>query len=96
MMHAKILEIPDERPTQSDGDLAGCLKQLSAADRNYYRRRAIQEDEAAARAPCSEARLAHKDLAAAYWQLCRSKSDSANPHFASELAMFRFNSLPTD
>lgn len=96
MMHAKILETPEPDRARSNEQFAECVKQLSSADRDFYRRRAVQEDEASARAVCCEARLAHEELAAAYRQLCRSNGASADPHRASELAMFRFNPRPVD
>ena len=96
MMHAKILETPDPSRAQSNDELAEYVKRLSSTDRDFYRRRAVQEDEAAARASCCEARLAHEELAAAYRQLCRSKGVPVDPHLASELAMFRFNRKPAD
>lgn len=96
MMHAKIIENPDQGRSQSNSKLSKCVKQLSSADRDYFRRRATQESEAAASASCCEARLAHEELAAGYLQLCRSNGAPADPHLASELVMFRFNPRPTD
>lgn len=72
MMHAKILETPEKGRAQSKEQPAKGVKQLGSADSDYYRRRAVQEDEAAARASCCEARVAHSELAAAYGQLCLS------------------------
>jgi hypothetical protein len=95
-MQAKILETPEQSRAQSAKQLAECVKRLSSADRDYYRRRAVQEDEAATRAGCCEARLAHAELAAAYRQLCRSEGAQLDPRLASELAMFRFNPRPAD
>lgn len=96
MMHAKIFEMPGECRTGSDEKLAECVKHLSSADKAYFRRRAVQEKDAAASASCSEARCAHEELAAAYLQLCRSNGEPADPHLASELVMFRFNPRPAD
>jgi hypothetical protein len=95
-MHAKILEAPEQIRAQSGERVVECVKRLSSADRDYYRRRALQEDEAATRAASCEARLAHSELAAAYRQLCRSDGAQLDPCLASELAMFRFNPRPAD
>ena len=96
MMHAKVIETPEQGREPSNNELAECLKQLTSVDRDYYRLRVAQEDEAARRASCDEARLAHEELAAAYRQLCQSDGAPVDPHLASELVMFRFNPKPTD
>jgi hypothetical protein len=79
MMHAMILEAPAQSRAHSNEQLAGRAIQLSSADRDYYRRRKIQEYEAAARASCCEARFAHEELAAAYRQFCRSNEAPIDP-----------------
>lgn len=95
MMHAKNIETPEQSGPTSNDQFAECVKKLSSTDRDFYRRRAAQEDEAAASASCSEARLAHEELAAAYRQLCHSKGAPIDTHLASEMLMFRFNPKPT-
>jgi len=96
MMHAKIIEEPNQSRSQSNEQLAECMKQLNSADRDYYRRRAVQEDDAAARASCCEAHHVHEELAAAYRQLCRSNGTAVDPDLAAEMVMFRFNPRRTD
>ena len=90
MMHADIVEA---RGPESLGE---CVRQLSQADRDYFRRRAAQEAEAARAASCCEARLAHEALASAYRLLCSSRKAAADPHLASELSMFQFKPSPAD
>lgn len=96
MMHANIIETPEQRLVQSSDQLAQCVKKLNPVDREYFHRRAIEEDDAAVKASCDEARLAHQELAAAYRQLSRTDGECVDPHLASELVMFRFNPKPAD
>lgn len=96
MMHAKIIETPEQSGPTSNDQFAECVKKLSSTDRDFYRRRAAQEDEAAASASCCEARLAHEELAAAYRQLCHSSGGPIDAHLASEMVMFLFNAKPAD
>lgn len=86
-------DIVQARGVESLGE---CVAQLSEADRDYYRRRAAQETEAASESSCCEARMAHEELAAAYRLLCSTGQCQADPHLASELTMFQFNPKPTD
>ena len=88
MMHAKNLATPESRAPSNEQPANG-LRQRSSADRDYYHRRAVQKDEAAARASCYEARNAHEKLAAAYGQLCQS-----NGAFADPSLFFSAGSLP--
>ena len=44
---------------------------MDANDRAYFLRRALQEQEAARLATCSQARNRHEELAAAYHFRCR-------------------------
>lgn len=90
-MHADTFETPEQGQTQSTERLDERVKQWSSEDRDYFRSRAIEEDDAAARASSCEARFAHKELAAAYRQLCRFNGYQRDPHLASERAMFRSN-----
>lgn len=96
MMHADIVQTttPDPPPARPEETLAWCTRGLTAADRNYFRRRAAQEAEASRASGCDEAKLAHEELATAYRLLCTPRKAPAQPHLASELAMFRFNPKP--
>jgi hypothetical protein len=98
MIHAIIVDEPRPDPSRvrPADTLAECVQHLSAADREYFQSRAVQESEAARDASCSEARVAHEELAKAYGQLCSSIEGRADQHLASDLAMFRFNSKPVD
>jgi hypothetical protein len=98
MMHAKILGTsdPDEKRNPLGEALAQRVEQLSPADRDYFGRRALQESKAARASSCPEARLAHEKLAEAYRLLCPLDGGHANPHLASELALFQFNPRPAD
>ena len=49
---------------------------MTLEDRTYYLRRALQEDQAAAIATCTEARERHLELAAAYRLRCRADGQS--------------------
>ena len=90
MGHADIVE------TGRHESLGECARRLTEADRDYFRRRAAQEAEAAYAASCCEARLAHEELASAYRLLCSSRKAAADPHLASELSMFQFSASPAD
>lgn len=96
MIHANVIRDPGPCQVGSNETLEQCTKRLSSAERDYFHRRAAQETEAAQAASCTEARLAHEAMAEAYWLLCRSHEGSADPHLASDLSMFLFNSRPTD
>ena len=96
MINANIIEDPGPDLTRSDRPLERRTHRLSSTERDYFRRRAIHEAEAARAAACSEARLAHEEMAEAYWLLCRSRQSRAHPHSASELAIVLRNSKPTD
>lgn len=87
MMHANIVETRRPEP------LGECVRLLSQADRDYFRRRADEEAEAAIAASCCEARLAHEVLASAYRLLCSSRKGAADPHL-SPVSMFQFNPGP--
>ena len=84
MNHANTIEGPGPDPARSDETLDRSTKQLSSTEKDYLHRRAAQEAEAAQAASCTEARLAHEELAEAYRLLCRSDKNSAEPHLASE------------
>jgi hypothetical protein len=90
MMHANIVE------TRGTETLGECVRQLSQGDRDYFRRRAAEEAEAANAASCCEARMAHEELASAYRLLCSSRKAAADPHLTFELRMFQFNASPAD
>lgn len=90
MIHAKMHETPDRVRTCSDGAFLHRQKQLSSAELDYYRRRAVEEIEAARNASCREARMAHEELAAAYRMLCTSHETKRDLRFASDPKMFRF------
>lgn len=96
MIHANIIEALGPDPARSDETLERCTKRLSSTDMDYFHRRAAQEAEAAQAASCSEARLAHEEMAEAYRLLCRSQKSSSDPHLASELSALLFNSRPAD
>lgn len=89
-MHANIVETL--RP-EAPGERA---KLLSQADRDYFRRRADEEAEAAEAASCCEARLAHEELASAYRMLCSSRKAAGDPHLPSELSIFQFKPRSAD
>jgi hypothetical protein len=72
------------------------VRPQSATERDYYCHRAAEEAKAANAASCGEARIAHEKLAAAYRLLCSSRQGWADPHLASEPAMFQFNPHPRD
>lgn len=86
MIHANIIEVLGPEPARSDSSRERRTKHLSSTDRHYFHRRAGQEAEAARAASCSEARLAHEEMAQAYRLLCQSHKSSADPHLASEIA----------
>ena len=90
MVHAEIVE------ARGPEALRQCASELSQADRDYYRRRAAQEAEAARASSCCEARIAHQQLATTYRLLCAVREGPDEPQLASELAMFRFNPKPMD
>lgn len=96
MMHAKIIDdaIPG-RPEPAE-TLTRCLKQLSSADRDYFRRRSYQETEAARLASCCEARLAHEELAEAYQLLCGTRKCQDDQNLPATLPGFLFNPHPAD
>lgn len=96
MIHVNIVDDPGPCQAASNEMLERCTKRLSSAERDYFHRRAAQEAEAAQAASCTEARLAHEEMAEAYRLLCRSHKSSADPHLASELSAFLFNARPTD
>ena len=96
MIHAKIIDDPGPEQAGPDETLERCTKLLSSTERDYYHRRAAQEAGAAQAASCTEARLAHEEMAEAYRLLCRSHKSSADRHLASELSTFLFNPKPTD
>ena len=97
MMHGNIVETPSQHPFPDRPAEAFYrhLSQLTATDRDYFRRRAAQEDEAAQASLCSEARIAHEELAAAYRQLC-SPGAPDQSHLVTDQTMFRCNPKPTD
>jgi hypothetical protein len=81
MMGAIILDtpMPDRHLTQPDEAISPSTKQLSSSDRDYYRRRATDEADAATKASCGEARIAHEQLATAYRRLCSSHGAHVDP-----------------
>jgi hypothetical protein len=90
MMHANIVKLPvPELPDQ-------CVRQLTAADRDYFRRRAAQEADAANLSSCTEAKMAHEELEAAYRLLCSTRRDLADPRPTSELAIFPSKGILSD
>ena len=96
MMHAKIIEEPGPSRTEPTQRLIGRINGLSRADRDYYRLRATQEADAAHRASCIEARLAHQEMAEAYRLLCGSGKCQDDPHLAEELSVFLFDGKRAD
>ena len=98
MMNAIIFEtpIPDPRQVRSIDESTRCGKQLRSTDEDYFRRRAVQEVEAARDATCCEARIAHEKLAAAYRHLWSSNMVQADSDLASGSPMFRFNPRSVD
>lgn len=96
MIHAKLIEDPGSSPTGSNDAIEQSVMRLSPVDRDYYHRRAVQEAEAARRASCREARLAHEEMAQAYRLLCQPDKGNADSHLVSELSECLFNPRPTD
>jgi len=96
MIHANIIEALGPDPVRSDETLERCTNRLSSTDMDYFHRRAAQEAEAAHAASCSEARLAHEEMAEAYRLLCRSQKSGSDPHLASELSALLFHSRLAD
>ena len=52
---------------------------MDVNDRDYYLRRALQEQEAARNAACLPARERHEELAKAYRLRCRLDATATNP-----------------
>jgi hypothetical protein len=88
MVHANIVE------TRRPEVLGECARLLSQADKDYFRRRADEEAEAADAAYCCEARMAHEELASAYRLLCSTRNGAADRHLAPELNIFQFRPEP--
>lgn len=95
MIHAKLVEESGPDRARSDETLEQCTRRLSSRERDYFRRRADQEVEAARLASCCEARLAHEELAEAYRLLCRSHNCQDDPHIASALSTFPERAFPS-
>lgn len=96
MIHVTIVEDPEPNESESHEGSARCLKQFSSADRDYYRRRAEQEREAARKAAGCEARLAHEEMESMYRELGSADSTRIDPESAAELPAFPLNSKPAD
>lgn len=94
MMHARIVETPKrDRLAPFQALLRG--RTPSIPDRNYYHQRAAEESDAARRAVCIEARLAHAELAEAYRLLCGS-CERADLLLAAEPSIFLPNGKPAN
>lgn len=94
MMHARIVETP-ERNRLAPVQALVRGRTLSISDRNYYYQRAAEESDAARRAKCSQARLAHAELAEAYQLLCGS-CERADLYLAAEPSIFLPNGKPAN